>query len=830
MATQQEVMKTFMQSLDETELSGRAAVDEAIQKSSSFTSYQEVIDKFIKDWEDAGNWHTFLVRYCGIILDNKDTGSILGKDAGGTTSKGSEDIIPSNGKAIYPNGTSFTVGGLTIYGVPPKNELSADEQYVIRGLRSWWLRDALNLIEESYGLTFTEENTTNARMKLNLVDGDSNGLLAAVFYDSEDGTSKKYESRELRIYMDKFQNMSTSNNHGETGTDSPLDRTLAHEIVHGVMASNINYFYDLPNVLAEGGTAEIIHGIDDLRYKDIISYARDISQVSKVLNMSYVAGNAPQETYAGGYIFMRYFLKQAATDTTFDYDTYRENVTVDDENFATNYWNEVLMTGSENSDTITNSGQNVTINDQAGDNLINNYSSSVKINSGSGSDVIYNEGESVIISTGAGADSIENYNSKVTIDSGAGVDLITNENSYVSIFDGNNSDVITNSGGNSTSTGGNGADFIKNSGENAIVLGEKGNDSIIGTGANNSLDAGAGNDSITNTGNFSVLWGGKNNDIIINGQLPDTQSAENSTDSNSEENSTAQASTSSIGANSTIFGGAGKDLINNYADELYIYGDVGNDTILSAGAYASIYGNAGNDYLENAGMSSKAFGDAGNDKIINQGTDIFIYGGAGKDSIQNNGDSVTAYGDAGNDVIQNFGFNVLISGGAGKDDFKNYGDSARILGDSGNDSIYNSGKYTSLEGGAGNDYFKNEGASIIISSGAGNDKIYNFGEHVTISGDAGNDSIYNYGKHVTYNFGKSSGKDIVVGIADNDTIKITSGKYSTKQKGKDVIVSVGNSSMTLKDATGIEINFISASGKTSTKTFASTSAKARGCW
>ncbi len=40
--TQQEVIYNFMQSLKNTEQSGRAALDEAVQASSDFANYQEV--------------------------------------------------------------------------------------------------------------------------------------------------------------------------------------------------------------------------------------------------------------------------------------------------------------------------------------------------------------------------------------------------------------------------------------------------------------------------------------------------------------------------------------------------------------------------------------------------------------------------------------------------------------------------------------------------------------------------------------------------------------------------------------------------------------------
>ena len=85
--TQQEVIYNFMQSLDNTELSGRAALDEAIQASSNFQNFEDFKRKFFDDLAAAKNWQTFLVEKCGIILDNDDTGAISGSDAGGSTSK-----------------------------------------------------------------------------------------------------------------------------------------------------------------------------------------------------------------------------------------------------------------------------------------------------------------------------------------------------------------------------------------------------------------------------------------------------------------------------------------------------------------------------------------------------------------------------------------------------------------------------------------------------------------------------------------------------------------------------------------------------------------------
>ena len=840
--TQQEVMKNFMHSLDETDKSGRSALDDAVKSSSNFKSYNELVEKFQSDWKNAGNWHTFLVKYCGIILDNKDTGSILGKDAGGETSKGADDIILCKGDAIYPEGTSFTVNGLTIYGIPPKESLTQDQQIIVQGLYSWWIRDALDLIEESYGLSYTEEKTTNSRMKLRLY-AEEDGALAYVEPHSD--YEKEIESRTLGVNMAYFKNMSLDNRQGKVeinGTDYYLVRTIVHELTHGVMASNINYMPGLPLPIIEGATAELIHGADDNRRNNIIKYAKNedssFEKLVKYLNPESAGVEMGVMPYAGGYIFMRYFLKQAA-DTNFDYDSYRENVSVDDENFATNYFDKVTMTGSNLADTITNSGSNVTINAQDGANLIRNYSDDVKITSGADDDAISNSGSQVTIKAGAGDDSILNTSSQVTIKADTGDDLIENYGASSFIYGGAKHDTISNFGTNIFVSGGAGNDVLSNTNSNVTLSGDGGNDSIQSSGANSSVKGGAGVDSITNTGENAIIWSDAGNDLIINGS--DSSSIGLSETTTSDEDTDL----SSIGANSTIFGGAGKDSIQNSAKGSFIYGGAGKDSVENGGASSFLFGNAGNDYfsnesnfvsihggagkdiIENSGASSALYGDAGNDSITNEKVFATIYGGAGKDIIENGGASSALYGDAGNDKIINNASNVEISGGAGNDNVENRGDEVLIVGEAGKDSIYNSGAKVEIDLGAGNDYIYNEGAVISIKGDAGNDKIYNFGDHVTIFGGNGRDSIRNEGKNVSISggkgndklwggknadifiYGKGDGKDIIYGFDDADILQITgtfSGSYNEKKGEIAFKIDSTNNAIKLKDFTATSFN------------------------
>ena len=790
--TQQAVIKTFMQTLNDTTLKGGKALDAAIKASSSFKSFDAVKKQFLKDQKAAANWHTFLVEKCGIILDNKDTGAISGSDAGGSKTKSATDLLPSTGTAKYPEDTSFTVDGLTIYGVPNKNRLTKDQQYVVKGLYSWWIRDALALIKESYGFSFTDASTTNSRLKLKFVNDSDEDYLAYVSYDSDN--DKTYESRVLCVNMAGFENMSDTNRHGSTSSAS-LDRVLVHELVHGIMASNVNYFYNLPDFLKEGGTAELIHGLDDENYDEMVSYAKDPSVFEKILTTTLFK-DPPYEIYGGGYIFMRYFAKQAAT-TKFDYDTYRKTVSVKN-NFATNYWNKVTMKGGSGSDTITNSGSNVSITAGAGKDTIKTYSDKVTVSAGDGNDFIFNEGNKVSLVGGAGVDSIKNNGSNVTISGGAGNDSIRN------IFSGYETveafteeeleEGISSTNGVTVTTSDDKA-YVANltGGNNSTLYGGAGADKIINYASEVRIYGDADADKITNYGFNVTIYGGDANDVILNGSSSLTL-----------DDDTVAVS----GYETKIYGGKGNDSIENDVSEAKIYGEGGKDSIYNYGEDSSVYGGAGVDYVEN------------------YGTTAYISLGDGNDVIENSADSVLANGDAGEDEFINFGDESTLSGGADNDEILNYGDSSSLAGESGNDYIYSCGEQATLSGGDGNDVLYNEGVKAYLVGGAGKDTIFNDGDHITISGGKGNDTIYNDGgKHITYNFGKDFGKDIVVGFNANDTVKITSGNFTHKKSGKNVIVSVGSNTLTLEDAVNKKINFISSSGKATTKTYSTKKVK-----
>ena len=139
------------------------------------------------------------------------------------------------------------------------------------------------MIKESYSYSYSNADTTNSRLKLQFIDDPTVDYLAYVSYDSENKDYKKWESRTLCVNMHYFKNMSSSDRHGTVINEINLDRTLVHELTHGIMASNINYYNELPISLNEGATAELVHGADDFHYNNIIYYAKNPSVFKKIL-------------------------------------------------------------------------------------------------------------------------------------------------------------------------------------------------------------------------------------------------------------------------------------------------------------------------------------------------------------------------------------------------------------------------------------------------------------------------------------------------------------------------------------------------------------------
>ena len=301
----QSVIKNFMTSLDSTTKQGTSALDEAVAKVSKFKSWNELVTTMAADCASYGtDGDGFLKDCCGIILDNTDTGAITGLDAGGSSTKTADSIVPENGAWTYPTSTSFTIQGLTV-NVPEQTNLSDSAKWIVGALYSWWIDSSLTLIKSSFGYSFTEAGTTVKELTVSFYNS-ADGKMAASFYSS----GQKSSELQLRINLNYFGNIDTTDPNGVTPSDSGalnyLDRTIAHELVHAVMSANVDWYANLPTFFKEG-SAELVHGIDDKRYATI----KNLTTNSSTLKNSATSGSGVN-SYAAGYIALRYLAKQAS--------------------------------------------------------------------------------------------------------------------------------------------------------------------------------------------------------------------------------------------------------------------------------------------------------------------------------------------------------------------------------------------------------------------------------------------------------------------------------------------------------------------------------------
>ncbi|MBR4694693.1 MAG: hypothetical protein IKO94_01275, partial [Selenomonadaceae bacterium] len=261
--TELDVIRKFMKSLDNTKKKGTAALNEAVKSASGgkFPTMQSLINSFASDLSKYGgsSYSTaatskFLTEYCGIVLSNADTGAITGADAGGTKVKTAASIVPESGTTsnlVYPTGKSSTISGVTVKW-PDSSTLSSVKKAIVSRLNTWWLSGALDLIEESFGLSFKESGATVKKIPVNFYYA-SNGVLAYVEHFNNSSTGNA-TSISLNVNMKYYSNLNLQDVNGKSSNSGSiyLDRLLAHELTHAVMATNIKWFANLPKFVKEG--------------------------------------------------------------------------------------------------------------------------------------------------------------------------------------------------------------------------------------------------------------------------------------------------------------------------------------------------------------------------------------------------------------------------------------------------------------------------------------------------------------------------------------------------------------------------------------------------
>ena len=275
------------------------------------------------------------------------------------------------------------------------------------------------------------------------------------------------------------------------------------------------------------------------------------------------------------------------------------------------------------------------------------------------------------------------------------------------------------------------------------------------------------------------------------------------------------------------------DTIENHGDNVKINSFGGKDTVTNFGASSIIDTGADNDNIINGGASVTINGGAGNDTITNDGANSTVNGAEGDDNISNSADDVLIMGGYGNDTIQNAGANATIKPGGGHDNISNLGENVLIDYTGGSDTISGLGENSTLK--IAGDYDTMEGIkSVVVQSGDDfvilenallntdainiNDEKIELSkvidltyegenisvnrDNVTVSGNGGDDTITNSGENVFFNYAEGDGNDIIFGFNETSTLNLSDADYISIKSGDDIIVTVGENTITLKDAEG----------------------------
>ena len=336
-----------------------------------------------------------------------------------------------------------------------------------------------------------------------------------------------------------------------------------------------------------------------------------------------------------------------------------------------------------------------------------------------------------------------------------------------------------------------GDDKYYNYTSNTVLSALSGNDSIYNYGDNSIIYGNSGNDYLYSYSDYTTISGGSGNDTVsLNSYAYNNIISYASSDGNDIVYGFNSDDTLNITSGSYSTTKSGSDLIVNVG-----YGSVTLKNISSANIKGSPItvspDNKNVRYIYNSNDNTVISGSSYSDTIYNDSGDYSkISTGSGKDSIYcYDNDFVTVKAGSGKDTVRGSFYSSKIYGGAGSDYISISGSyySNTISGGSGNDTIYANGG--SIGGGAGNDKITVVGGyGSTIFGGTGAD---------TLQGGSGNDTLI--GGKGADTFIYTAGNDVITDYALSDRIKISS-SYTSKVSGQDVIFTIGDGTLTVKNS------------------------------
>jgi len=474
------------------------AINNAVRIASNgrFSSLQNLVASFENDVSLYAYGHSkdqqkqWLAKYCGIIMDNDDTGAISGKDAGGSVVKTTHSVVDEGGKTEVPGYTYdiSQIGNIHFrwYTSVNKNEgakvdgqnITSNEQHIVNHLQNHWMPAAVDLVTKTYSSVNFIESVNNKPYYVNVyfVDEEDSNRLASANNNRININLKYFKTGFTDLSSeDGVSNYSYEDSSGKKWYGhATLDRVLAHELTHMLMFQNIaNYCNNIPTFVLEG-MAEVTHGIDDERYDNIYNVLnKSLSELQNdVMNLNQTKRHISNDGYAAGYMLMRYLARQSATSGVPNYLNDSTYMPYYGQSYRNNRSEVVITNTSEKIDTVnlnnyaetatkldasnySYEGMNIIGSNRSETFILSNCAS--HITPGGGNDVIYdynydkhsgkryyfgnNDGTNIINGFNGGNKINQDYESRIYLTKGI-VDGISYSNGILKIWsDGTDIDV-----------------------------------------------------------------------------------------------------------------------------------------------------------------------------------------------------------------------------------------------------------------------------------------------------------------------------------------------------------------------------------------------------
>lgn len=466
MATQQDVIKNFVKALG-TDAKGVDLLDAAVKAASGggFSSWEALRTSYISAVKTYSGTteiaqKAFLKKYCGIDLDDKDTGSITGSSAGGLLVKTAESIVENSSSAM-----SFPTNAVTDNYIrwPEKSSLSVTQQKIAGRLYNDWIPGSLQLIKDSFGI---EARSTTEVEFYSRYDERGRAKGPIYFETHRSYTGNNTSGPVLHVYTNYYDYFHLENQNGVYGSyigagDSGdyLDRMTAHALAHKVLLDNYSNAASLPEEVAEG-LIGLVTGVDDLvsknsflwcANKDYAEYSvREIIQKKRYNSFSNTFDSYDFDDYKNiheesegisAYVLLRYLAKQTATSNVqrtipagTSYDTKKTTITAKntftgtiDARLAATTVSTINAAATTKSVTLRGNTKNNVMRAGSGGNTLRGDKGNDTLYGGKGKDTfIYADGDGIdtIYNYEAGKDVLSLISGKITKTTVSGADVI----------------------------------------------------------------------------------------------------------------------------------------------------------------------------------------------------------------------------------------------------------------------------------------------------------------------------------------------------------------------------------------------------------------------